>query len=82
MSALAERFNVLRYPMEEKLMEAFLTVRDSMPEDSGQYQCRAGPQVSPPAPVLVKGEYCLWHQLGCQGLADRLGKYGSDSSLL
>lgn len=60
MSALAERFNVLRYPMEERLMEAFLIVRDSKTEDSGQYLCIAGSQESLPALVTVKGEYCWW----------------------
>ncbi|KAK8404553.1 hypothetical protein O3P69_007661 [Scylla paramamosain] len=54
MSSLAERFNVLRYPMEESLTEAFLIVRDSELQDSGQYRCSAGAAVSLPAPVLIK----------------------------
>ena len=60
MSSLAERFNVLRYPLEKKLIEAFLIVRDAKAEDSGQYLCSAGSQVSSPAPVLVKGEWWWW----------------------
>ncbi|MPD04169.1 hypothetical protein E2C01_099843 [Portunus trituberculatus] len=57
MSSLAERFNVLRYPLEENLVEAFLIVRDSELQDSGQYRCSAGVAESLPAPVLIKGEW-------------------------